>query len=139
MAWPGQGSSEDKKEGTDADVTEEEETEGGAVCHRSTRGGRIKDGFEVAGTWDHSDQSRRWKVRGGTGLWGKLSNLVLDICSLNHMLCQASTRLWWAVGSGAERCLIGAPDPQTARPVELEWLPRPLCSYCTHPLHPDLA
>lgn len=33
-------------------------------------------------------------VRGGTGLWGKLSDLVLDICSLKHMLCQAWTRLW---------------------------------------------
>lgn len=61
VAWPGQGSSEDKKEGTDANITEEEDTEGGAVCHRSTRGGRVKDGFEVAGTWDHSDQSGRWK------------------------------------------------------------------------------
>lgn len=49
-----------------------------------------------------------------------------------------------AVGGGvgvgvAERHLTGAPDLQTARPVELEWLPRPFCSYPTHPLHPDLA
>lgn len=96
VACQGHGSREDKKKGTDANITEEKAMEQWVIGAQEEEESRVVLRLQGPGTT--VIRVGDGKVRGGTGLWGKLSNLVLDVCSFEHMLCQALGQAVGVVG-----------------------------------------